>query len=401
MELTNDNIIEYVELYIYGNLPDFPIEHWDVSNVTIMTNLFYGCADFNADISGWNVSNVTNMQEMFHGCTNFNRDISRWNVSNVTNMQEMFASCEMFNCDLKSWNVCKVNNRQNIFFDCGLERKKQPLFEIYSLNQEITTLKGRAIAMSITTHGNLISKRNRNTYHMQIYKMNEVPIGYCAIANPVRRLKIRNQFSESFITKKMFDHPITIKSNNPHYSSEIIEHLSRPVMRDPDAPYKNTSNIEYLTQRVQKQEGVRKMGKMTYTDKLFLFDEPSREIFLTFFSGFKYFINTTTLGYDMYDLIYIVEHSGFTEKEKITGIIKHICNKFRLSGAILRSDIYKLIDSFGVKKLYEFDASCNSFGMFTALNPGVVSEIEKKTAKLGNRAWGKVRKTRNYRKLNK
>jgi surface protein len=305
MELTDDNIIEYVEMYIYGNLPDYPIENWDVSKVTNMKDLFYG-ADFNADISRWDVSNVTNMQEMFHGCANFNRDISGWNVSNVTNMQEMFASCEMFNCDLKSWNVRKVNNRQDIFFDCGLERKNQPLFEIYSLNRELRTLKGREIAMSITTHGNLISKRNRNTYHMQIYKMNEVSIGYCAISNSVRRLKIRDQFSESFMTKKMFKNPITIKANNPQYSSEIVERLSRPVMRSPDESYKNTTNIEYLKQQVQKQEWVHKMGKLTYTDKLFMFDEISREIFLTFFSGFKYFINTMTLGYDMYDLIYIL-----------------------------------------------------------------------------------------------
>ena len=46
--------------------------------------------NFNGDISKWNVSNVTDMSNMFYG-SKFNRDISEWNVSNVNNMQQMFC----------------------------------------------------------------------------------------------------------------------------------------------------------------------------------------------------------------------------------------------------------------------------------------------------------------------
>ena len=63
---------------------------WDVSNVTDMSELFFGYEIFNEDISNWNVSNVTNMYYMFESCTSFNQDISSWNVSKVTNMKDMF-----------------------------------------------------------------------------------------------------------------------------------------------------------------------------------------------------------------------------------------------------------------------------------------------------------------------
>ena len=60
-------------------------------------------SDFNGDISQWNVSNVTDMGLMFYGCLSFNNDISNWNVSNV-----------------------KYTN--GIFFDCPIEEKYKPNF---------------------------------------------------------------------------------------------------------------------------------------------------------------------------------------------------------------------------------------------------------------------------------
>ena len=57
-----------------------------------MSSLFSYNPKFNRDISNWDVSNVTNMSYMFYGCTNFNQDISNWNVSNVINMGSMFLN---------------------------------------------------------------------------------------------------------------------------------------------------------------------------------------------------------------------------------------------------------------------------------------------------------------------
>ena len=59
------------------------IKNWDVSNVTDMTALFRGCANFNLDISSWDVSNVTDMKHMFHSARSFNQDIGNtYNYSN-------------------------------------------------------------------------------------------------------------------------------------------------------------------------------------------------------------------------------------------------------------------------------------------------------------------------------
>ena len=58
----------------------------------------YDCNNFNQDIGNyWDVSIVTNMEGMFYGCSQFNQDISRWNVGNVTNMDSMFSECTNFN----------------------------------------------------------------------------------------------------------------------------------------------------------------------------------------------------------------------------------------------------------------------------------------------------------------
>ena len=53
------------------------VSQWDVSNVTHMANMFYGCQNFNCDLSQWDVSNVTNMFYMFHGCKSL-KNIPSW-----------------------------------------------------------------------------------------------------------------------------------------------------------------------------------------------------------------------------------------------------------------------------------------------------------------------------------
>ena len=63
-----------------------PIEMWDTSFVTDMSELFKYYETFNDNISKWDVSNVTNMNTMFCGASSFNQDVSERNVSNVTNM---------------------------------------------------------------------------------------------------------------------------------------------------------------------------------------------------------------------------------------------------------------------------------------------------------------------------
>ena len=81
------------------------------------------------NISGWDVSNVTNMSSMFYGCTYFNQNISSWDVSNVIGMSYMFAWCESFNQDLSNWNVSKVRFIGGAFTGCSIKMKYQPKFK--------------------------------------------------------------------------------------------------------------------------------------------------------------------------------------------------------------------------------------------------------------------------------
>ncbi|WP_333781161.1 BspA family leucine-rich repeat surface protein [Mycoplasma capricolum] len=70
------------------------IQHWDTSNVTDMSYMFYEAKNFNQPIGNWDTSNVTNMSGMFFGAEEFNQPIGNWDTSNVTNMSGMFFGAE-------------------------------------------------------------------------------------------------------------------------------------------------------------------------------------------------------------------------------------------------------------------------------------------------------------------
>ena len=82
-------------------------------DVSSLTNCIK-CDDFSNIFSGyvrvkhiigledWDVSNVKNMDSMFWGCKNFNSDLSKWNVSNVEDMHDMFWGCQSLG-KIPSW----------------------------------------------------------------------------------------------------------------------------------------------------------------------------------------------------------------------------------------------------------------------------------------------------------
>ena len=78
------------------------LEDWDVSNIKDMFCMFWGCKNFNSDLSHWDVSSVRDMQEMFKGCKNFNCDLSKWDISNVNDMKDMFNDCKSLK-QIPSW----------------------------------------------------------------------------------------------------------------------------------------------------------------------------------------------------------------------------------------------------------------------------------------------------------
>ena len=91
-----------------------PIDNWDVSNVTDMSNMFE-TAIFNQPIGNWDVSSVTNMSYMFEHYSAFNQDIGNWDVSSVTNMSYMFSDHSAFNQPIGDWDVSNVTDMRYMF----------------------------------------------------------------------------------------------------------------------------------------------------------------------------------------------------------------------------------------------------------------------------------------------
>ena len=92
-----------------------PINTWDVSVVTDMTDLFKDKTTFNDDISNWNVSNTTVFFRMFSGATAFNQPLNSWNMSSATDIRFMFSGASSFNQALNSWDISSVTEMRSIF----------------------------------------------------------------------------------------------------------------------------------------------------------------------------------------------------------------------------------------------------------------------------------------------
>ncbi|MEM9425032.1 MAG: BspA family leucine-rich repeat surface protein, partial [Spirochaetota bacterium] len=99
--------------------------NWDVSSVTLMTEMFSRARAFNQNIGGWDVSKVLKMEGMFEGASKFNQNIGSWNVGSVTTMAAMFNGATAFNQDLSDWestlsSTLKNTKPTSIFASSGM-----------------------------------------------------------------------------------------------------------------------------------------------------------------------------------------------------------------------------------------------------------------------------------------
>lgn len=90
------------------------INHWDVSHVTDMDNLFRNASAFNTPLSNWDTSSVTNMRDMFRGATNFNQPLN-FDTSNVTVINHIFDEASEFNQDISDWCVPLISAKPSYF----------------------------------------------------------------------------------------------------------------------------------------------------------------------------------------------------------------------------------------------------------------------------------------------
>ena len=70
------------------------LSNWDVSNVTNMSEMFWGCNVKRLYVDNFDTRNVTEMSSMFYGCDNLiELNLSSFDTRNVTTMGWMFRDC--------------------------------------------------------------------------------------------------------------------------------------------------------------------------------------------------------------------------------------------------------------------------------------------------------------------
>ena len=97
----------------------------NTSNVTNMSNMFYGCTNLQV-VPKYNTSNVTSMNQMFINCTNL-ISVKKFDTSNVTNMSYMFNGCKSLTT-IPSFDTSSVTYMNNMFSSCS-NLTSVPLFD--------------------------------------------------------------------------------------------------------------------------------------------------------------------------------------------------------------------------------------------------------------------------------
>ena len=135
------------------NRNNYGINHWDVSNVTIMDSLF-GASDFNENLSAWDVSNVESMSGLFQSTTITNVDFMQsWDLSKVTDISKMFMRVENFDGDISSWDVSKIINMSWLFHGANMFNQDLSNWDVSSVNDMSYMFPGLYILIKIFHDG--------------------------------------------------------------------------------------------------------------------------------------------------------------------------------------------------------------------------------------------------------
>ena len=121
--LDTSNVTDMSDMF-YGcsGLTALDLSHFDTANVTNMKGMFYACRALTAlDVSHFDTSNVTDMSGMFGGCSGLTAlDVSHFDTVNVTNMSFMFLVCSSLTAlDVSHFDTSNVTNIEQIFSGCS------------------------------------------------------------------------------------------------------------------------------------------------------------------------------------------------------------------------------------------------------------------------------------------
>lgn len=112
------NVTDTSHMFAYARSFNQPIGDWNMQSVQKINNMFqgehYDRQPFNGSIASWNLSNCIEMSTVFEYC-DFNQPLNTWNTSQVTTMSQMFANAQNFDQDISSWNTSNVTSFFNMF----------------------------------------------------------------------------------------------------------------------------------------------------------------------------------------------------------------------------------------------------------------------------------------------
>lgn len=93
-----------------GDLLD--LSSWDISNITIMSNMFYGANIKKIDLTGWKTTNVTDMGTMFSSYSSGMTEliIPDWDMTNTTSYKNFFNSGSSYQKNLMLIDLSRSND---------------------------------------------------------------------------------------------------------------------------------------------------------------------------------------------------------------------------------------------------------------------------------------------------
>ena len=237
----------------FNNSGSDSIKNWNVEMVTDMNNMFNGTY-FNQPIGTWHVGNVTNMSSMFQDNIDFNHDIGNWTTSSVTNMFKMFNGASKFDNhgsdSIGDWNVASVTEMSSMFQGA----------RNFNVNLEFWTMD--------VTHGNRSTMIKDMFDKTSLSKTNNDRIWNSWIALP-------NKFLESDLKAAKLRHPkFNPDDLGDDWSNMFINSLTNTanLAMTPDGQYvwyylREENNISYADQEDytswnDASKDVTDMGKM-------------------------------------------------------------------------------------------------------------------------------------------
>ena len=98
------------------------IENWDVSNVTIFSEMFRFSYELeNLNLSTWKPSSGEKFNSMFADCPKFNPDkdiFDNWDMSSAVRINHMFDGSGVQHLNLSGWNMPNLVTTTHMFADC-------------------------------------------------------------------------------------------------------------------------------------------------------------------------------------------------------------------------------------------------------------------------------------------